>query len=262
ASAKIGIYWAAEYGINGFAMPKTMSAISTILLDIEGTTTPIDFVHRVLFSYARTHFEEFLQTQWDEASVHADVELLRTNHHADKEKGLAPPEWLSGSVSNEQSSALKYIFWLMDKDAKSTPLKSLQGKIWRQGYQRGELKSEVYPDVPEAFERWSRQQRAICIFSSGSVLAQKLLFANTAGGDLSHFLKQYFDTEVGAKREPASYQKIAAALQTDPSSVLFISDIPQELDAARTAGMKTALCVRGAEPPSPANGHAIIHNFD
>jgi enolase-phosphatase E1 len=243
-------------------MQTTMSAISTVLLDIEGTTTPIDFVHRILFSYARVHFEEFLRTQWEEASVHADIELLRANHGADKESGQSPPEWRKDSVSAEQSSALNYILWLMDKDAKSAPLKSLQGKIWRQGYQNGELKSEVYSDVPRAFLRWSQQQRSICIFSSGSVLAQKLLFAHTASGDLSRFLKQYFDTEVGAKREPGSYRKIAAALGTDPSCVLFISDTPQELDAARTAKMETALCVRGPEAPASAEDHTIVRTFD
>lgn len=243
-------------------MPTAMSAISTILLDIEGTTTPIDFVHRVLFSYARAHFKDFLRKHWEEPSLHANIEQLHANYCADKENGLAPPEWRNGSSAEDQSSALKYIFWLMDKDAKSTALKSLQGKIWQLGYQNGELKSEVYPDVPPAFERWAAQQRDICIFSSGSVLAQKLLFAHTADGDLTHFLKQYFDTEVGAKREPASYQKIAAILQTDPSCILFISDIQQELDAARIARMETALCVRGAEPPSAANGHSILRTFD
>lgn len=239
-----------------------MSAISTVLLDIEGTTTPIDFVHRVLFSYAREHFKEFLCAQWEDASIHADIELLQANHRADKESRQAPPEWRNGPVAAEQASALIYILWLMDKDAKSTPLKSLQGKIWRQGYQNGELKSEVYPDVPRAFLRWSGQQRAICIFSSGSVLAQKLLFAHTAGGDLTHFLKHYFDTEIGPKREPASYKNIAAALGVDPSCILFMSDTPQELDAARIANMETALCVRGEEPASSAIGHSIIRTFD
>jgi enolase-phosphatase E1 len=243
-------------------MQTAMNGISIVLLDVEGTTTPIDFVHRVLFSYAREHMEEFLKTQWQERSVRADVDLLRAYHRSDRENGQEPPEWHNGSDSSAQSSALSYILWMMDKDAKSTPLKSLQGKIWQQGYQNGELKAEVFPDVPRAFVRWSQLQKEICIFSSGSVLAQRLLFANTNHGDLSTFLKRHFDTEVGAKGDPESYRKIAAALGTDASCVLFMSDTLKEVEAARAAKMETAWCVRGPENPSSTGNHLLVRTFD
>jgi hypothetical protein len=150
----------------------------------------------------------------------------------------------------------------MDRDRKSTGLKSLQGKIWEEGYRSGELRGEVYPDVPPAMERWQSQAIDIAIFSSGSVPAQKSLFRTTAAGDLTRFISAYFDTTTGSKKEPQSYARIAQALGCSPSEVRFFSDVPAELDAARLAGMQTALCVR--DPGSaPASGvHPVIHNFD
>jgi enolase-phosphatase E1 len=151
----------------------------------------------------------------------------------------------------------------MDQDRKSTPLKSIQGKIWQAGYNSGALKSEVFPDVPPAFERWTRQGRQIAIYSSGSVLAQKLLFANTHAGDLTQFIAAYFDTNVGPKKDPASYSRIAAGLKIDPQQITFVSDVVAELEAARLAGFDTVLCVRPGNPPqAEPSRHGIISNFD
>ena len=150
----------------------------------------------------------------------------------------------------------------MDRDRKSTGLKSLQGKIWEEGYRTNDLRGEVYPDVPPALERWRRQGVDVAIFSSGSVQAQRSLFRNTTAGDLTRFIRAYFDTTIGPKREPGSYARIAAALERAPSEVLFLSDIGEELDAARTAGMQTALCVRTPGSTSPARGHPVIQAFD
>lgn len=150
----------------------------------------------------------------------------------------------------------------MDRDKKSTGLKSLQGKIWEEGYRAGELRSVVYPDVPPALERWRRRGIDIAIFSSGSVQAQRSLFTNTSAGDLTRFIRAYFDTTTGPKTAPQSYARIAAALERSPSQVLFLSDIGAELDAALTAGMRTALCVR-APGTAPSTGtHPIIHALD
>jgi enolase-phosphatase E1 len=148
----------------------------------------------------------------------------------------------------------------MDQDRKSTGLKSLQGKIWEEGYRSGELRGEVYPDVLPALERWRAQGIDIAIFSSGSVQAQRSLFRNSIAGDLTRFIKAYFDTTTGPKREPESYTRIAAALERSPSEVLFVSDIAAELDAAQAAGMQTALCVRGSG--EVLGMHPVIHEFD
>jgi enolase-phosphatase E1 len=148
----------------------------------------------------------------------------------------------------------------MERDRKSTGLKSLQGKIWEEGYRSGELRSEVYPDVPPALERWREKGIDLAIFSSGSVQAQQSLFRNTGAGDLTGYFKAYFDTTTGPKKESRSYSLIADALRRSPAEVLFVSDITAELDAARTAGMQTALCLRKAG--TPTGGHPVIHIFD
>jgi enolase-phosphatase E1 len=150
----------------------------------------------------------------------------------------------------------------MDQDRKSTGLKSLQGKIWEEGYRSGELKGEVYPDVLPALERWRRKGIDVAIFSSGSVQAQRSLFRNSVAGELTRFIRSYFDTTTGPKRDPESYARIAAALERSPSEVLFVSDVAAELDAARTAGMRTAVCVRGPGSAPSTGGHPVIHTFD
>jgi enolase-phosphatase E1 len=150
----------------------------------------------------------------------------------------------------------------MDRDRKSTGLKSLQGKIWEEGYRAGDLRGEVYPDVPPALERWRRQGTDIAIFSSGSVQAQRSLFGHTTAGDLTRFIRSYFDTTTGPKTAPESYLQIAAALDRPPSEVLFLSDVGAELDAASAAGMETALCVRTPSSGVSTSAHPIIHGFD
>jgi enolase-phosphatase E1 len=211
------------------------------LLDIEGTTTPIEFVQQVLFPYARARVHDYLEHHADDPAVRADIALLRAEHAA--ESAADVPPW----------DLEAYVYWLMDRDRKSTGLKALQGRIWEAGYKTGELKGkgEVYPDVRPALERWHAAGKTIAIFSSGSVQAQRNLFANTTAGDLSPFLSGYFDTTTGPKREAQSYRQIAAMLRQKPRDILFVSDVTAELDAASAAGMRTALCVREPEPPIP-----------
>ena len=150
----------------------------------------------------------------------------------------------------------------MDRDRKSTALKSLQGKIWEKGYQSGELRGEVYPDVPGALERWHNRGIEIAIFSSGSVQAQRSLFRSTRAGDLTRFIKANFDTTTGPKPEPQSYSEIAAALRRPAAEVLFVSDVSAELDAARAAGMQTALCIRKPGATATGGTHPVIYDFD
>ena len=226
--------------------------VRAILLDIEGTTTPIAFVHEVLFSYARAHARDFLATNRNSAEVSADVALLREEHAADLSNGNHPPD-----------SIPDYVDWLIERDRKSTGLKSLQGKIWRQGYVDGSLKSQVYADVAPALERWRARGLSIDIFSSGSVLAQQLLFAHTEAGDLTKFIDNYFDTNVGKKGEAESYRRIAEALSLNANEVLFISDVVAELDAATEAGMSTLLSIRPGNPPqNNTDRYRAIHTFD
>ena len=150
----------------------------------------------------------------------------------------------------------------MDRDRKSTGLKSLQGKIWQEGYVRGELRSQVFEDVPPALKYWKNKNLDVRIFSSGSVLAQKLLFANTEAGDLTDLLCGYVDTNIGPKTDQESYRKIANEFQLPASEVLFVSDMIAELYAAKCAGMQTLLCVRPGNLPQPEkHDHSVINSF-
>jgi enolase-phosphatase E1 len=237
--------------------------ISCILLDVEGTTTPIDFVYQILFPYARARMKNFLAEHFSSDEVRADIARLRQEHDEDARRGLEPPPQQDDSPEAQLESMTAYIYWLMDRDRKSTPLKSLQGKIWEEGYRTGELRGQVFDDVPPAFQRWRQQQKDICIFSSGSVLAQKLLFAHTSAGDLTKWIRDYFDTRIGAKADPESYRRIAAALQRPPSEIVFLSDVTTELDAAQSAGMQPRLCLRPGNRSQPnPSAHAVIHTFD
>ena len=223
-----------------------------ILLDIEGTTTPIAFVHDVLFSYARDHVREFLGVNAEQEEVRADVALLRDEYADDVSKERNPPPLV-----------VDYVEWLIAADRKSTGLKSLQGKIWRQGYLDGSLKSQVFADVAPAFERWHARGLSINIFSSGSVLAQKLLFAHTEAGDLTPFIDDYFDTNVGKKGEAESYRRIAEKMKLPVGEILFVSDVIDELNAAHEAGMKTLLSIReGNAPQDNVKSYPEVHNFD
>jgi enolase-phosphatase E1 len=238
------------------------AGIRALLLDIEGTTTSVDFVYQTLFPHARRHLREYVESHYGEAALAADFEKLRQEHAADAHTSPGFPPWREDSRGSQIESVAAYVSWLMDQDRKSTGLKSLQGKIWEQGYRSGELKSHLYPDVLPAFERWRRHGKAIAIFSSGSVLAQKLLFAHTCSGDLSRFIGKYFDTTTGAKTDAASYHRIAETLALAPAAVLFLSDTAAELDAARSAGMHTALCVRPGRPQPDASEHPALLTFD
>jgi enolase-phosphatase E1 len=226
------------------------AGIDVVLLDIEGTTTPISFVHQRLFPYARARAAEFLQQHASDQELQQVVSDLRGLQQA---PGSDAP---AGDI-------VSFVHFLIDNDRKLGPLKALQGRIWEQGYAIGELQGEVYADVLPAFERWTRADIRVAIFSSGSVLAQRLLFSNSTAGDLSRYISEYFDTSVGAKGDAPSYRRIVERLSLRTATqALFISDVVRELDAARDARLRTLLCVRTASPTPDRNGHSVVESFD
>jgi enolase-phosphatase E1 len=235
--------------------------VCVVLLDIEGTTTPVDFVYKTLFQYASCKLDAFLREHAQEREIRTLIEDLRAQHEIDEKNGLQPPGWRNDSEEARLRSCVAYGQWLIAKDSKCTPLKSLEGKIWQQGYESGELRGEVYPDVPAAFERWKRQKKIICSYSSGSMLAQQLLFRTTLCGDLTPHISQYFDTRVGAKTEAESYQRIADSVGCRPDQFLFISDSVKEVEAARSAGMQALLCVREERAGAESVAVGVIHDF-
>jgi 2,3-diketo-5-methylthio-1-phosphopentane phosphatase len=218
-----------------------------IVLDIEGTTTPIAFVHEVLFPYARRSLATYLS----EYARHEDgrrlIASFRDEWRADQAKGEPVPAGPGGS--DEVGAVVRYAEWLMDRDRKSPALKELQGQIWARGYAAGELRGDVFSDVPKAFGLWNQHGIDVAIYSSGSVLAQKLLFGSNNECDLTPLIKAYFDTGVGAKTSVESYVRIAAELKHDPPQILFVSDMARELAAARGAGFQVALSLRPVNAP-------------
>ena len=246
-------------------MPDTN--VRAILLDIEGTTTPIEFVYKVLFPFARRHVREFIkQHNESDEDLRAIISGLSVEHSLENpghiQSGRQAPPWDDNTPDSQLDSVTQYVYWLMDQDRKSTALKSLQGKIWEAGYANGRLLSEVYPDVPTSFARWRKQEQKIYIYSSGSILAQKLLFAHTNYGDLSGYIDNYLDTTTGAKKSWSSYQTIAEKIGLPTGEVLFLSDVTSELDAALDAGMRTTLCVRPWNAEVKSTTHPTVHTFN
>jgi len=235
------------------------------LLDVEGTVAPISLVSEQLFPHARAHFAQFLQRSTGIDGVRADLALLAQENQA--EKGVGVPH-LPVVIDPEQLEtprfrldAMVYFTWLMDRDRKSTALKSLQGKIWKAGFESGQLKGTLFDDVPGAFARWAANGK-VAIYSSGSVEAQRLVFRHSSFGDLTALIASYFDTRIGPKALSASYLSIAKVMKAEPGEVLFFSDVVQELDAARGAGCQTRLVVReGNAPVEDAHGHDLIESF-
>ena len=244
------------------SLPFDSARTRGILLDIEGTTTPTDFVYNTLFPFASVHVEDFLRAHIEDDEIRAFVDELRQHHQRDAQGDATVSTWRDETSADRVHSAASYVRWLIQHDSKITSLKALQGKIWEAGYHNSELRGAVYPDVPPALARWRAQGRRLVIFSSGSVLAQKLLFAFSTAGDLTPFLDGFFDTTTGPKHEVASYRRIAAGLGVANSEVLFLSDVTTELDAARATGMQTALAWRPGAPMPAASSHPRIRSFD
>lgn len=214
-----------------------MTSPAVIITDIEGTTTPIAFVRDILFPYARRALPAYVAAHPDDPDVREAARLAPDGH------------------------ALAALLGWMDADAKIAPLKSLQGRLWRAAYLAGEIQGVLYPDVPPALRRWHAAGTRLCVYSSGSVEAQKLLFGHTEHGDLCPLFTGFFDTRTGPKRDPASYAAIAAALAAAPATCLFLSDIEAELDAAEAAGMQTCQLVRPEDGTLPGTRHPSQPDF-
>ncbi|KAG4161353.1 hypothetical protein ERO13_D01G049400v2 [Gossypium hirsutum] len=237
-----------------------------IVLDIEGTTTPISYVTDILFPYAQNNVGRHLSATYASAETQDDIKLLRSQVEDDLKQGVigAVPIPSEDAEKEEVIAALVANVEAMIKaDRKITALKQLQGHIWRTGFETNELKGIVFDDVPEALEKWHALGVKVYIYSSGSRLAQRLLFGNTKFGDLRKYLSGYFDTAVGNKREKRSYVEITDTLGVDkPSEILFLTDIYQEAIAAKAAGMEAIISVRPGNSPLPDNhGFKTINSF-
>lgn len=224
-----------------------MTEIRAIVTDIEGTTSSISFVRDVLFPHARKQLPAFIETHGD------TPEVQHWLHEAAREAGL---------VEAERQEIIELLLQWSDQDRKSTALKALQGMIWKDGYTAGDYRAHVYPEVAARLRDWRADGLRLYVYSSGSVPAQQLFFRYSEAGDLTPLFAGYFDTETGPKREAESYRRIAEAVGEQPAHILFLSDVVEELDAARAAGMQTGWLLRPplAVPSAPA--HPAYRDFD
>ena len=216
-------------------------------MDIEGTTTSISFVHDILFPYSEQRLSQFVKTNETQETIR--------NILAETQKTVLEENKIQ---INEVQSVDKLIEWIK-YDRKHPALKKLQGLIWSEGYRSGALKGHVYQDVPEALLKWTQANIQLGIYSSGSIEAQKDLFGFSIFGDLNTFISNNFDTSTGPKRDIDSYNKISQELNIAPEDILFLSDISEELDAAKNAGFKTTQLVRLEDVPY--SGHDQVKTF-
>jgi len=224
-----------------------MTEIRAIVTDIEGTTSSIDFVRDALFPFARKRLPAFVETHGD----HPDVQHWL--HEAAREAGM---------IEAERQEVVELLLQWIVQDRKSTALKALQGMIWKEGYESGAYRAHVYPEVAARLRAWRADGLRLYVYSSGSVPAQQLFFRHSEAGDLTPLFAGYFDTETGPKREAQSYRRIAEAVGEEPRHLLFLSDIVEELDAARAAGFQTAWLVREPQPLPEAASHPVYRDFN
>ncbi|XP_975603.1 enolase-phosphatase E1 [Tribolium castaneum] len=212
--------------------PMSIEKYSLVLVDVAGTTTSIDFVKDTLFPFVVKQAEPFLQEKWEEESIKDCIKLIK------------------GDADLDLAAAVERVKALTQEDSSNKGLKTLQGLIYKDGYEKGELKAHVFDDVPEAFETWAKNRR-VAIYSTGSVDSQKLLFSNTVKGDLSAHISKYFDQSVGPKTEAESYKKIATETEAKPEEIVFITDDPKEATAAKSGGLAAVLIIREGNSPLP-----------
>lgn len=228
------------------------------LLDVEGTTSSVSYVYDVMFPFARRELEAYVARHWDDAQMDPVREQFAQD--ADAESFA---EWSAASGDATRLLVDRAVS-LMDADVKATGLKQLQGMIWESGFKSGELRSHLFPDVAQTLSDWQAAGIDLKIYSSGSVHAQRLFFGHTEAGDLTPLISGHYDTTTGPKREAESYQAIANDWGEPPASIAFFSDVTQELDAARAAGMQTVLVCRpgNADPATTDPAHESISSFD
>jgi enolase-phosphatase E1 len=237
----------------------TITGLQHVLLDIEGTTCPVSFVGEVLFPYAKQQIPAFLADQAENPIVQELVNQVFEAWDTDTDIEAAALRQRYGE--KDSKAAVSYLDWLIEKDRKLTPLKELQGLIWRQGYDQGLLKAPLYADVPEALGRWQSAGLELSTYSSGSINAQKLLYRHSTYGDLSILFRGWFDTNIGSKIISKSYTKIAKALMSNPEKIVFISDRKSELSAADEAGMKILFSQRADNPETDKGNYIAIKHY-
>ena len=237
--------------------------ISHILLDIEGTTCPVSFVTETLFPYTKSELKSFLDRHKKDPLINQLIDNADNEWIQDKSEDST--RLRHQSEKGQQTKHLKieaYLQLLIETDKKSTTLKDIQGKIWKEGYTTGRISSELFEDAHENLKRWHKQGYRLSVYSSGSVEAQHLLYKYTNKGDIKNLFSYWFDTHIGNKKEPSSYTEIASVMDCKPQNILFISDNSDECDAARSAGLGTLYSMRDGNPQQEPRNHPVIRHLE
>ncbi|MFM8324281.1 MAG: acireductone synthase [Pirellulaceae bacterium] len=242
--------------------------VQAIVVDIEGTVSSIQFVHEVMFPFASEAAERFLQDRWEDAEVQRAIDQMAKDWSGATSFSIPVDggnwRWNPELPATGRPMAVaKWVRQLIADDSKTTGLKHLQGMIWKDGFHAGLLTAPLFSDVPPALQRWSNQGLQLAVYSSGSIAAQKLFFQHTSSGNLLSLFSHHFDTTTGGKRSSSSYRAIAERLKRDPSQLLFLSDVYEELTAAKEAGWQAIAVVRPGNAPLPPNfSIPAIESFD
>lgn len=232
-----------------------------VLLDIEGTVSDVRFVYDVMFPYAKREMASYVTNHWSDRAVRDAVMRVATDAKHQNIEDWLGPDWQSENAAC-QRLLIDHLHDLMSRDSKDTGLKQLQGLVWQKGFQSGEIKSELFPDVLPALKVWKDSGLDLRIFSSGSVLAQKLFFEFTTSGNILHFFRAHYDTTIGSKKEASSYQRIVEDVGINASSMLFVTDVYQEIIAAEQAGLQVVASIRPNNASLPAEFHgASVTDF-
>ncbi len=247
----------------------TMTGIQHVLLDIEGTTCPVSFVADTLFPYAARQLETYLNSHAGEEAIQLLLAELRQLWSEDpdpqaqrlRREAEVEPAGGAATAAIAPQTVLPYLHWLIAADRKITPLKDLQGRIWAEGYERGELHGPLFADVPPALYSWAAQGLVLAVYSSGSIQAQQLLYGHSSVGDLRCLFSHWFDTKTGPKQEASSYTRICEVMQTPADRVIFISDAITELDAASSAGLKVIFSKRTGNPEQNPSSYPWISSL-
>lgn len=233
-----------------------------LLLDIEGTTCPVSFVTDILFPFAKQELSRYVKQNEKDHSSNKTIQAAKNEWTEDQSpESMDLKKQVTLQEISESEGLIQYLKHLIAIDKKSTALKDLQGKIWESGYRKGALKAEMFPEAAECLQQWHQQGVALCVYSSGSIQAQKLLYRHTSEGSLEPLISHWFDTHTGPKKSKESYTSIAQTLRVSPDNIWFVSDNGAECDAARLAGMHTLFSLRDGNPDRDPREHTVIKSL-
>ena len=215
-----------------------------------------------MFPFAKQELSHYIKQHWDKSPDNEQIQAAKKEWLDDRStESIQIKQQVIKGEAEEIDGLIQYLNHLIRIDKKSTALKDLQGKIWENGYNKGELKSQLFPETAECLREWREQGLTLSVYSSGSIQAQKLLYRHSPAGDLEKFFSHWFDTHTGPKKSTESYTTIAEQLHSPPNKIWFVSDNGAECDSARSAGMHTLFSLRDGNPDRDPRDHTVVQSL-